>query len=306
MQKIRLPIALEPYRERFEQHIKPVVRLTLSPSLDTNYWDSKIAGYPYLPIGTDFPKDSEGNYMFLMAQINFAQMPHLQDYPTKGILQFHISNSKDIPLGLDFSKMEEMGNIYQPNPQKYWRVLYFPEINTVNCQTDFSFLGNDRQYTANTPVYIPIQKEWTEKTGICLKLSFEKTQEPPLYGDYQFEPLLHTDNPDDFDFWDRFGDSNASFEVMKQYNELHSPYGHKIGGYAGFSQEDPRIHYPEWKDGVKVDYPLPSDNRWLSLLQLESDDYLQWGDCGVGHLFIRQKDLENLDFSKVWYYWDCC
>jgi uncharacterized protein YwqG len=303
--KVRLPEILEPYRERFEKYVKPTIKLKLHPGLESKYWDSKIAGYPYLPIGFEFPKDSKGNEMFLMAQINFAHMPLLEGYPQKGILQFYITNDeKDCTLGLDF---KHVGTMYQPNLQIDWRVLYFPEVDENNYQTNFTFFRNDKQYAVCTPVYIPYQEAWAAETyGVCLKIDFEKTLAPPLYGDYQTSLLLNADTPDTYDFWDRFGDSNESWEVIKLYNELNYQYGHKIGGYAGFSQEDPRMHYPDWENGIKKEYPLDEDNQWLLLLQLESDDYLQWGDCGVGHLFIRKKDLLNLDFSKVWYHWDCC
>ena len=35
-------------------------------------------------------------------------------------------------------------------------------------------------------------------------------------------------------------------------------------------------------------------------------DYVLWGDCGVGNFFINRRDLENLDFSRILYTWDCC
>lgn len=66
--------------------------------------------------------------------------------------------------------------------------------------------------------------------------------------------------------------------------------GHRIGGYCAFTQEDPRD---------------PAD-RPLSLLQLDSDDVVFWGDTGIAHWFIGEADLRAQDFSKVQYYWDCC
>ncbi|MBQ9182646.1 MAG: DUF1963 domain-containing protein, partial [Neisseriaceae bacterium] len=35
------------------------------------------------------------------------------------------------------------------------------------------------------------------------------------------------------------------------------------------------------------------------LLQIESDEGIMWGDCGVGNFFIRPDDLRKRDFSKV-------
>jgi uncharacterized protein YwqG len=69
--------------------------------------------------------------------------------------------------------------------------------------------------------------------------------------------------------------------------------GHRLGGYPHFTQDDAR-HAIE--------------GEWRLLLQLDTDDALDcmWGDSGVGKVFIRPEDLKALDFSKVFYSWDCC
>lgn len=66
--------------------------------------------------------------------------------------------------------------------------------------------------------------------------------------------------------------------------------GHRLGGYCAFTQEDPRS----------------PDDPMFSLLQLDSDAHIFWGDTGLGHWFIREADLRARDFSRVVYYWDCC
>jgi uncharacterized protein YwqG len=74
--------------------------------------------------------------------------------------------------------------------------------------------------------------------------------------------------------------------------EVYSRYdasGHRIGGYCAFAQADPR---------------KPDDPK-LSLLQLDSDEHVLWGDAGLAHWFIREADLRTRDFSRVEYYWDC-
>lgn len=32
---------------------------------------------------------------------------------------------------------------------------------------------------------------------------------------------------------------------------------------------------------------------------------IMWGDSGVGHFFIEEDDLKNLNFDNVLYTWDC-
>ena len=35
-------------------------------------------------------------------------------------------------------------------------------------------------------------------------------------------------------------------------------------------------------------------------------DIVMWGDVGVANFFIKKEDLERMDFSDVFYTWDCC
>src|SRR4051812_695940 len=62
--------------------------------------------------------------------------------------------------------------------------------------------------------------------------------------------------------------------------------GHKIGGYAFFTQFDPRSYDNEFKD-------------YILLLQIDSDDQIMWGDVGAGNLFIHPANLAKKDFSRV-------
>lgn len=80
------------------------------------------------------------------------------------------------------------------------------------------------------------------------------------------------------------------------YDEYSCNDGSKAGGYALFTQDDPR--------------DMDNDGEWLLLLQIDTSDEegvdIMWGDGGVGHFFIRPEDLAKRDFSNVWYNWDCC
>ncbi|WP_268866745.1 DUF1963 domain-containing protein [Thomasclavelia ramosa] len=48
---------------------------------------------------------------------------------------------------------------------------------------------------------------------------------------------------------------------------------------------------------------------YILLLQIDSvgigDKEIMWGDSGICNFFITKKDLENKNFSKVLYNWDC-
>ena len=95
-------------------------------------------------------------------------------------------------------------------------------------------------------------------------------------------------------FFEQFGDAAES--VYRRY------YSHVtvhdiawIGGYAFFTQSDPREIAP--------------DEDWLLLLEIQSSMTMDqpsvlWGDAGIGAFFIRPEDLRNRDFSRVLYTWD--
>ena len=86
---MEFPKELEKFREKLESTYKPCNEIKFVPS-ETKPWESKIGGCPYLEKVEDYPKDENGNPMFFMAQINLEEMPPLENFPTKGILQFYV------------------------------------------------------------------------------------------------------------------------------------------------------------------------------------------------------------------------
>jgi uncharacterized protein YwqG len=124
-----LPIELEPIREELEALVLPLVRIkaaypkegeTIQP------WQSHFKGFPYLLKSQEFPTDSKGNPLFLLAQINFDELSEkLPDFPTTGILQIFVSTVNksvhDIKYKINYIE------------------TYTQNINQL--QTDFSFIN---------------------------------------------------------------------------------------------------------------------------------------------------------------------
>ena len=80
--------------------------------------------------------------------------------------------------------------------------------------------------------------------------------------------------------------------------------GHKLLGKPYFTQNDPRPYVKGYQRYDTLLFQIDSDGGYH-----KDDKYhyeIIWGDCGVANFFINQKDLENCDFSKVLYNWDCC
>ena len=85
-----------------------------------------------MPKDFEYPKSYSGEYLYLLAQINFAEVPKLEGLPEKGILQFYLAADEEL-YGCDFD---------DPSRQDKFRVVYFPEVDleVSNLLTDFSFL----------------------------------------------------------------------------------------------------------------------------------------------------------------------
>jgi uncharacterized protein YwqG len=106
----------------------------------------------------------------------------------------------------------------------------------------------------------------------------------------RFAPGSELLTPGDYE-WDAFVEKHG----LDPHTEIaddawEDSHGHKIGGYCAFTQGDPRT---------------VTDPMW-SLLQLDSDEHVFWGDTGIAHWFIREADLRARNFANVRYYWDCC
>lgn len=265
--EIELPNELLPYQERIEATIKPFIEIKAKAENNLWLWQSKFGGLPYFPKGLQYPVDSKGQAMFLLAQINFGETPKLESFPEKGILQFYISGESDV-YGACFES---------PAQQDDFKILYFPEVteNEDSLVTKFDFLPK--------PDLFPIEKQSS--------LVFSLKQAPLPVSDYHFEPIILNLNP------------KLKYELYNDYQKVYEAYsslfhseGHKIGGYPYFTQNDPR----ELETYKGKEYKL------LFQIDTDDEAGIMWGDCGVANFFISERDLVNKDFSRVFYNWDCC
>jgi uncharacterized protein YwqG len=206
---VELPLELEDYRSQIESTVKPYIKIVAQPENNMIPWQSKFGGAPYLPQGSQYPRDSKGQPLFLLAQINFNELPRLEPFPRHGILQFYIAD--DDLYGLQFEDMTKQEN---------FRICYFPEVfeNAERLVTDFSFLPS------STFIPISISKQCS--------LMFELSQQPISAGDYQFEAKIFDGNFP--------GPRENLYEILGKYEKLCGADGHKIGGYPYFTQYDPR------------------------------------------------------------------
>jgi uncharacterized protein YwqG len=240
----------------------PCIRIEATPSDTLFQFDSKFGGHPYWPANRPYPVDSFGNYLYPLAQLNFSQMPHLEGYPETGLLQFYIA--ADDMYGLNFDN---------PKDQTNFRVVYF-EDTTEPALESFYFLDEQKRESD-----LPLTRQ--------MQLLFKTDKDYFSFSDVRL-PEERVDTI--------MADVVPASEQSLLEDELVAAFpdgGHKIGGYAYFTQTDPR-----------EDHAGTSD--WILLLQIDSQgNDICWGDYGVGNFFIHPDNLKRKDFSNVLYNWDC-
>ncbi|WP_415884217.1 YwqG family protein [Neptuniibacter sp. QD34_54] len=249
-------------RASLQQYALPTVKLSPIAEHAKHVWSSKFGGKAYWPKCMDYPKSKAGEKLVLLAQLNFAELPNIDGYPVSGLLQFFIED--DDLYGMDFDNpIEEVIN----SPSGY-RVVYHSviEMNTELLESDLP--------TPHKDSYLPLTREFRVEGRV--------ESEIPSPTDFRFEKYAC----DPFDYEEDLGE---------YIYDNFSSEGSKVGGYACFTQEDPR--------------KLGTDGRWVLLFQMDSesvgDHEIMWGDMGVGNFFIEEEALKQNDFSKVWYNWDC-
>lgn len=243
-------------------HLKPrIAEVPLSK------FASKFGGASYWPKHMDYPVDQKQRRMMLLAQLNFHELPHIEGYPQEGILQFFITMDDDL-YGLNFA---------DPRQQSNFRVVYHPIL----------LLEEDG--------LADIRPEVTEESFVPLTrehaLTATRVFDAVSMADYRFDQVVAGSG------WP----TDLTGDEVHQLCETLRGDGSKVGGYASFTQEDPRA-YP-LRGGSK---PAERESEWLLLFQMDSHGRdIMWGDVGIANWFIREPDLERLDFSNVWYNWDC-
>jgi uncharacterized protein YwqG len=277
------PRGLERFKSKLEKTVQPYIKIKPRLTRKASLWQSKFAGFPYLPKNFDYPTNQKGEYLYLLAQINFEEVSYLEGFPEKGILQFYLDKT---PLyGLDFDR---------PTNQTGFRVLYFknPDQNEDNLITNFDFLPT--LWDANED-YIPfcIYPQYTPHKNDCFTLKFSLKFAPISDCDYQFKELIGTE------IWNVFEEND--YAILNEYY-YRFVNGHKLGGYPYFTQADPRQFLPEDKDPYILLLQIDSDARIVNAFE---KIHIQWGDVGVCNFFIKRSALEKLDFSEVLYHWDC-
>ncbi len=260
---------------------KKVIRIKVHKGEEPILTASKFGGCPYWPNNLDYPVNSEGEKLVLLAQINMKDISN-ELFPKQGLLQFFIST--DDLNGLD----DENG----------YKVVYHSLIDDSITKDTVKAMGIRSAADLNDEEeYMPFYD--------CFPITFEEDCEYVSIDSDEFEEdffkALKSEFGIDVNDYEIHGYSKMySFIENKDYNYIakvaKDNSGHKILGNPYFTQDDPREE---------------DDEHNILLFQMDSemgneDVEIMWGDSGVGNFFISEEDLKNLNFENVLYTWDCC
>lgn len=227
---------------------------------------SKLGGTPYWPADMKWPKYKDEN-MFLFAQLNFDEIPHIDGYPKSGIVQIF---TVDDQWYESTSHDKRYKIIYHEKPDvKARQIESIPKSTCIDFKDDFPFTG---------VYYIDKFIKESISINICNERALEEIA-MPIINKY-FKSNWKT-------IWSINGDLGDYF-IDALVDEDHRD--HRIGGWPSFTQ-----------------YDMMDDKYNTLLLQIDSDDPkdIIWGDCGISNVFINDKSLRRKDFSDVLCTWDC-
>ncbi|WP_044974825.1 YwqG family protein [Ruminococcus sp. HUN007] len=261
---------------------EPAVRFSFVKE-KTGLFDSKVGGTPYFPKNMEYPCGKSGSFkdqpLILLAQLNFEQIPHIPDFPEKGILQFFIAG--DDLYGMASECFGEALAV-----QNNFRVIYHENI--ISDETELLSADEIPVYSGEEKIYLPFSGEYRLVPGKPENVTV-------TYQDFRFEDA----------FVKCFNEvSDEKIENLYDldddvFEELHEniTYSTLTGGYPAFTQEDPRSS--SLGDCSVLLFELDS------ALGNDSSIDIMWGDSGTGTFFIPRENLKNLDFSRVVYNYDC-
>jgi uncharacterized protein YwqG len=286
---LHFPRCLKKYEnilKPYEQYIVEYAAIRIKPvGNHSDILGSKLLGIPYLPVGKDYPRDKDGQLMRMLIQINFAEVPNIENIPEQGILQLFVSNNK----GYDDWESGE-----------YCKIIYYEQIGEY--QSDFSFLPYDNYKNLPFEKRLPILSEH--------RLSFIKKKRFDKYCcfDYKLAGKQYS-----LDFFDKHKYkltfeqplSLKQIDRLEQFFILDGFYADIIDNEILGKKEIFNYHYIRLKK---------DENDYL-LLHLSSDEELcpVWlvpSDDGGGwlYLFISPDDLEHKRFENAYFRletWPC-
>lgn len=272
-----------------ESTIRPFIAIEATSSVTRSPlpWESQFGGRPYLPQGTDYPH-LEGKPAPLLAQINFAEIPPLEGFPTSGILQFYTVDKPTWDWNHSWFATEERVSMSYAELMELAgaKVLFFPDpvLSVDDLITDFSFLPSFEHPLVPERLDLRFQTKLAPMDAGGLNNWVEALKESEFFAenyDYALGEL---------------SDRASNDSQLEAARHLLYGDGHRLGGYPAFSQSDPR----------KELFPLAfgeSFPPYELLFRMVGQPGVELHDSNL-YFLIQPSDLQSKNFSNVLFYSD--
>ncbi len=202
-----LPALLHPYVDEIEATRLPIIGADVRAGMPRHRDGSQLGGQPWWPKGRKLPTDKNGKPLFLLVQINCAELPYLDPLPRRGLLQFFIGC--DDLYGANFDNLLSSTGF----------ACIFHESTDGPCKTAF-----DELILAEDDL-LPLEEPLRARALALSNSSMTADGE-----DYRFAKLLPALNAamiEDDALFDAYSDWSAAAPI-------------RLGGYPSFTQDDPR------------------------------------------------------------------
>lgn len=198
---------LSPYLEDIARTERPIIAIEVGSDAPQRPEASSLGGLAWWPASRSYPRDAKGHPLHLLVQLNFADMPSLEPFPSKGLLQIFIA--ADDLYGCNFE---------DPARQEGFCCVYHAEIDQAPLS------ARDNPVLKSEPLgYLPL-----ENPSMPLALRFSLGRMAVDCTDYRFEKLLPEIAADD--------------ALRDAYCDFVQAPALRLGGYPTFTQEDPRAY----------------------------------------------------------------
>jgi uncharacterized protein YwqG len=202
-----LPEELETYRTAIEGTVRPVLAAQVHADAPGSMLGCQLGGEPWWPAGEAYPQARDGSPMYLLVQLNFAEMPVLEPFPRTGLLQVFIA--ADPLYGADLD---------DPLNTAGFRIVHHTDLDR---RRDRSVVP--RKLPGRREAVLPLEQP-LQARGLSFLL--EAMAIDPT--DHRFSTVLGEIAEDD--------------TLLELYAEWHEAGAIRLGGYPNFTQEDPRAY----------------------------------------------------------------
>ena len=202
-----LPDLLQPYAAAIGATVQPILGGMVIEGPPPGSAGCQLGGRPWWPRSREYPRGTDGAPLFLLIQVNFAELPALAPFPRRGLLQMFVAPDDLFGMNLD-----------DPRVPSGFQCIYHDDVSAT---PDTTSAPRKLPGGAHLPLETPLEP---------LALTFQLDQMVVDLTDYRFARLLP-----------RIAEDEDLLEAYAEWtsDEAAAP-AIRIGGYPTFTQEDPR------------------------------------------------------------------